>query len=121
MAIKFAHRGLSPTLRVHSISDMSTFEHCEAISEQELLGIGTLIRSARRRRGWSQEALADRLAQAGLYGADRNQVSRWERAERIPGPFAREKLALALEIPVSRLGQAARLSRARRRSAGKAT
>ncbi len=75
-----------------------------------------LIRIARRRRGWSQDMLAARLVRVGLDSADRIQVSRWERDERIPGPHSRERLALVLDTPADRLEQAARVSRARRRA-----
>lgn len=75
-----------------------------------------LIRSARRRRGWSQDNLALRLVMVGLDSVDRTQVSRWERDERTPGPHSRERLALVLDLPADRLDQAARVSRARRRA-----
>lgn len=79
-------------------------------------GVGVVIRSARRRRDWSQETLADRLTHLGLDGVDRFKVARWEREDRIPSPFSREKLAAALGITVRQLERAAVISRAHRRS-----
>lgn len=83
----------------------------DAVSASSL---GALICLVRWRRGWSQADLAERLAQAGLAGVDRNQVSRWEREVRIPVLHTRERLAIALEIDPERLEKAADVSRAAR-------
>ncbi|WP_225448054.1 helix-turn-helix domain-containing protein [Streptacidiphilus sp. P02-A3a] len=62
--------------------------------------VGELVRRLRLARGWSQQRLADALAQAapGRVPPTRNDVSRWEIGTRSPRewlPF----LALVLEVP----------------------
>jgi transcriptional regulator with XRE-family HTH domain len=77
--------------------------------------IGPLIRLARRHRGLTQYQLADALAGvSGNDGIGRDEVSRWERGKRVPGPYWRHWLARVLEVPPDRLHNAAQTARALR-------
>jgi transcriptional regulator with XRE-family HTH domain len=78
-----------------------------------LLGapVGDLIRELRHRRGLTQTALADRLADvSGNDGVDRRQVARWERGKRIPSRYWRNWIAAVLETPAANLDRAAALA-----------
>ena len=73
--------------------------------------VGDLIRKLRHRRGLTQLALADRLAEiSGNDGVNRRQVARWERGKRIPSRYWRNWIAAALEIPIPNLDRAAALA-----------
>jgi transcriptional regulator with XRE-family HTH domain len=73
--------------------------------------VGELIRELRHRRGLTQVALADRLAEAsGNDGVNRRQVARWEHGKRIPSRYWRRWLASALETPSASLDRAAALA-----------
>jgi transcriptional regulator with XRE-family HTH domain len=62
--------------------------------------IGPLLARLRNGRGWSQLRLADTLCQVtGRITVTRHEVSRWERAVRLPGPFWLDALAVALQTP----------------------
>jgi transcriptional regulator with XRE-family HTH domain len=77
--------------------------------------IGRLIRLVRQERGLTQYQLADALAVvSGNDGIGRDEVSRWERGKRVPGPYWRRWLADVLDIPPDLLRNAARVSRALR-------
>lgn len=77
--------------------------------------IGALIQAARKRRGLSQYALADKLAAlSGNDSVTRHEVARWERAKRIPGPYWRTWISRALDLPLDQLRAAARSARSRR-------
>ncbi|MFB9728999.1 helix-turn-helix transcriptional regulator [Haloechinothrix salitolerans] len=77
--------------------------------------IGTVVRRARQERGLSQHALAEALMSlSNNYGVSRTEVARWERGKRVPGPYWRGWLSSVLDIPVERLGAAARTARAQR-------
>jgi transcriptional regulator with XRE-family HTH domain len=59
-------------------------------------------------RGYSQLRLAERLcAVAGVPTVSRHEVSRWEREERVPGPFWLGWLAVVLDAPLEQLESAA--------------
>ena len=58
-----------------------------------------LLREARKRRGWTQEALAQKI---GL--ADSQAVSLWERGVHLPSPTIRTRLCELLEETPERLG-----------------
>jgi transcriptional regulator with XRE-family HTH domain len=74
--------------------------------------IGPLIRRTRTERGLTQYRLADALASvSGNDGIGRDEVSRWERGKRVPGPYWRRWLADVLDIPPDLLRNAARLAR----------
>jgi transcriptional regulator with XRE-family HTH domain len=76
--------------------------------------LGPLLAQLRAERGLSQLRLAERLcAAAAVPTVSRHEVSRWEREERVPGPFWLGWLAAVLEVPAHRL-VAARLVTARR-------
>lgn len=75
--------------------------------------ISTLIKRVRRCRGMTQAALADRLADvSGNASVTRDQVTRWERGGRVPSPYWRQWLAIALDVPCVQLDRAAKTARA---------
>lgn len=77
--------------------------------------IGCLIKEARQQHSLTQQNLADSLAEvSGNCSVTREQVARWERGRRIPGPYWREWLSITLDIPAEQLvcsAAAARLLR----------
>lgn len=74
--------------------------------------IGALIRSVRRERGLTQYHLADALvAASGNDGLGRDEVSRWERGKRVPGPYWQGWLSRVLGIAPERLRVAARVAK----------
>ncbi|MFI7673631.1 helix-turn-helix transcriptional regulator [Actinophytocola sp. NPDC049390] len=74
--------------------------------------VGDLIRELRHRRGLTQVALAERLAEmSGNDGVNRRQVARWERGKRIPSPYWRNWISAVLEVPSTRLDRAAAVAR----------
>jgi transcriptional regulator with XRE-family HTH domain len=73
--------------------------------------VGDLIRELRHRRGLTQVALAERLAEvSGNDGVNRRQVARWERGKRIPSRYWRNWIAVVLETPAQNLDRAAALA-----------
>lgn len=73
--------------------------------------VGDVIRTLRHRRGLTQMALADKLAEiSGNDGVDRGQIARWERGKRIPGRYWRNWIAITLETPPEHLDRAAALA-----------
>ena len=71
--------------------------------------IGPLLAGLRSRRGHSQLRLAEQLcAASGVPTVSRHEVSRWEREERVPGPFWLGWLAAVLDVPPGELTAAAR-------------
>jgi transcriptional regulator with XRE-family HTH domain len=77
--------------------------------------LGTMLTEARHERGLSQARLADHLcASAGTPTITRNEISRWERGERVPSGFWLGWLAMVLDLPVERLEQAAAATRRER-------
>lgn len=83
--------------------------------------IGITIRIARHHAGYSQYRLADELvAVSGNTAVTREQVARWERGKRIPGPYWRQWLAIALGVSRRNLDAAAHVARVLR-TAAKAT
>jgi hypothetical protein len=61
----------------------------------------------------TQAVLADRLADlSGNPSVSRDQVTRWERGGRVPSPYWRHWLAIALDVPNLQLARAARMARA---------
>nr|WP_232376314.1 helix-turn-helix transcriptional regulator [Amycolatopsis aidingensis] len=80
--------------------------------------ISELVLQHRRKHGLTQCTLADRLSTvSGNYSVTREEVSRWERGKRIPGPYWRSWLSLALELPRTDLEKAAAAQRHSRRNA----
>jgi transcriptional regulator with XRE-family HTH domain len=77
--------------------------------------ISQLIRRARTFRGMTQAGLASQLASlSGNPGVSRDQVARWERGGRVPSPYWRDWLGVALSVPRVELDRAATRARARR-------
>lgn len=77
--------------------------------------LGAMLTEARHERGLSQSRLADRLcASAGTPTITRNEISRWERGERVPSGFWLGWLAMVLDLPVERLERAAAATRRQR-------
>jgi transcriptional regulator with XRE-family HTH domain len=73
---------------------------------------GTLIREARNSLGYSQYAVAEELVRAsGNDSLTREQVARWERGKRIPGPYWRRWICTVLQLPVNDLEIAVRFAR----------
>ena len=60
-------------------------------------GFGIAVRQFRETHGWSQEALAERA------DLNRSYLGEVERGRVIPSLATAQKLALALEIPLSQL------------------
>lgn len=79
--------------------------------------VGSLLAQLRLARGLSQVGLAAELCAAAREATvTRNEVSRWERGERLPGRFWLAWLSVVLETPLERLEQAVEVSRAARRA-----
>jgi transcriptional regulator with XRE-family HTH domain len=77
--------------------------------------LGPLLTRVRLARGWSQLRVAELLCGAsGAATVTRNEISRWEREERVPSRFWLEWLALVLEVRIDALESAAALTRRRR-------
>lgn len=65
---------------------------------------GSLIRELRLTHGWSQGRLAAKLCEVSQHATvTREDVSRWERGKRTPGPFWLRHLATVLEVPLTAL------------------
>lgn len=79
-----------------------------------------MLTRLRLARGYSQLRLAERLcAAAGTPTVSRHEVSRWERQERIPGPFWLGWLAVVLEAPLDELEAAVTATRRELPGAGR--
>lgn len=82
------------------------------LRSSDSMPIGCLIRSVRRERGLTQYDLADALVSvSGNDSLGRDEVSRWERGKRVPGPYWQQWLSDVLEIAPDRLRSSARLAR----------
>jgi transcriptional regulator with XRE-family HTH domain len=76
--------------------------------------VGALLTRLRLARGYTQLRLAELLcAAAGTTTVTRNEVSRWEREDRIPGEFWLGWLAVVLEAPLDQLEAAVAATRRR--------
>jgi transcriptional regulator with XRE-family HTH domain len=74
-----------------------------------------LLARTRGEQGISQLRLAERLcASSGTPTVTRHEISRWEREERIPSGYWLGWLAVALDVPLTRLERAAAVARRRR-------
>jgi transcriptional regulator with XRE-family HTH domain len=74
--------------------------------------LGPLLARVRSARGWSQLRVAELLcAASGTPTVTRNELSRWEREERIASAFWLGWLALVLDVPVETLTAAAAVTR----------
>ncbi|WP_298181572.1 helix-turn-helix transcriptional regulator [Saccharomonospora sp.] len=89
----------------------------DSISEQSGEPVWELVRRVRKLRGLTQYQLADRLAELSRNSSvSRDEVARWERGKRVPGPYWRQWLSLALDVPSEQLLEAVRCGRRRRAS-----
>jgi transcriptional regulator with XRE-family HTH domain len=80
--------------------------------------LAELLPERRRSRGLTQCDLAARLSEAsGNDSVSREEVSRWERGKRIPGPYWRSWLSQALELPREDVEEWAAQARSSRRKA----
>lgn len=76
------------------------------------LATGALIRDLRSAAGWSQSRLATELqAVSGRDTISREDISRWEKGRRMPGPYWLRHLATALQVPLTTLEEAERMER----------
>lgn len=74
--------------------------------------VGSMIRRTRNRLGYSQYEIAIELAKiSGNDSLTREEVSRWERGKRIPGPYWRQWISRVLLVPPQDLDLAARIAR----------
>ncbi|TDD70788.1 XRE family transcriptional regulator [Jiangella aurantiaca] len=79
--------------------------------------VGSVIRQARCRLGYSQYGIADELARISGNGSlTRDEVARWERGKRIPGPYWRQWISQVLDVGSTDLERAARAARQARRA-----
>jgi len=79
---------------------------CELLAEQRIS------------KGWSQCDLVAKLhTLSGNDSVTREEVSRWERGKRIPGPYWRQWLGNVLDTSSRELERAAAVARSRRRKA----
>ncbi|NED96713.1 helix-turn-helix transcriptional regulator [Phytoactinopolyspora alkaliphila] len=77
--------------------------------------VGIMIRRVRSSLGYSQHKIAEQLADAsGNSSLTREEVARWERGKRIPGPYWREWLSSVLDVPQREVEVAARVARVTR-------
>jgi transcriptional regulator with XRE-family HTH domain len=82
------------------------------VRSSDSMPIGRLIRSVRREHGLTQYDLADALVSvSGNDSLGRDEVSRWERGKRVPGPYWQRWLGKVLEIAPDRLRSSAKLAR----------
>lgn len=73
---------------------------------------GDLIRRTRSRLGYSQYAVAAELVRvSGNTSLTREDVSRWERGKRIPGPYWRQWISRVLDLRRAELDAAAHMAR----------
>jgi transcriptional regulator with XRE-family HTH domain len=76
------------------------------------LAIGVLISDLRSAAGWSQSRLAAELAAvSGRDTVTREDISRWEKGRRMPGPYWLRYLAASLQVPLTTLEEAGRMER----------
>ncbi|MFD5828447.1 helix-turn-helix transcriptional regulator [Lentzea sp. NPDC060358] len=88
-----------------------------AREHQDVPPITALIPRARREQGLTQRALADLLCEISQNDSiTREEVSRWERGKRIPGPYWRAWISAALHVPHAEVDQAAVVERRCRRT-----
>ena len=89
----------------------------QAHEHQDTPPITALIPQARREQGLTQRELADLLCEISQNDSvTREEVSRWERGKRIPGPYWRAWISAALDVPHADVDRAAVLERECRRA-----
>lgn len=99
--------------------DVASVSSSDALSQPVPEGAGEpiwdLMRRVRKLRGLTQYQLADRLAElSNNSSVSRDEVARWERGKRVPGPYWRQWLSVALDVPSEQLLEAVRCGRLRR-------
>ncbi|MHC0430887.1 XRE family transcriptional regulator [Streptomyces sp. O3] len=78
-------------------------------------GIGALLLGLRRKRGWTQQKVAEEYnALEGRAAMTGKEIGRYEREARIPVPYTRGHLALVFEAEVAVLDRAVAVSKRRR-------
>ncbi|MFJ8913065.1 multiprotein-bridging factor 1 family protein [Amycolatopsis sp. NPDC102389] len=83
----------------------------------EMTPLCELLTEQRISKGWSQCDLVTRLhTLSGNDSVTREEVSRWERGKRIPGPYWRQWLGDVLDTSSRELELAAAVARRRRRT-----
>ncbi|SDP93146.1 helix-turn-helix transcriptional regulator [Lentzea jiangxiensis] len=88
-----------------------------AREHQDTPPITALIPQARREQGLTQRELADLLCEISQNDSvTREEVSRWERGKRIPGPYWRAWISAALHVPHAEVDRAAVVEREYRRA-----
>ncbi|UMP00755.1 helix-turn-helix transcriptional regulator [Amycolatopsis sp. EV170708-02-1] len=76
-----------------------------------------LLTGQRIAKGWSQGDLVAKLhTRSGNDSVTREEISRWERGKRIPGPYWRQWLGDVLDTSSRELELAAAVARRRRRT-----
>ncbi len=89
----------------------------QAREHQDVPPITALIPQARREQGLTQRELADLLCEISQNDSvTREEVSRWERGKRIPGPYWRAWISAALDVPQAAVNRAAMIEREVRRT-----
>ncbi|HUQ60290.1 helix-turn-helix transcriptional regulator [Lentzea sp.] len=89
----------------------------QAREHQDVPPITALIPRARREQGLTQRELADLLCEISQNDSvTREEVSRWERGKRIPGPYWRAWISAALRVPHAEVDRAAVVERECRRT-----
>ncbi|HEX7308920.1 helix-turn-helix transcriptional regulator [Lentzea sp.] len=89
----------------------------QAREHEDVPPITALIPLARRKHGLTQRDLADLLCEISQNDSvTREEVSRWERGKRIPGPYWRAWISAALHVPHAEVDRAAVVERQCRRS-----
>ncbi|WP_205855766.1 helix-turn-helix domain-containing protein [Phytoactinopolyspora endophytica] len=74
--------------------------------------VGVMIRRVRILLGYSQYEIADLLVEiSGNWSLTREEVSRWERGKRIPGPYWRGWISEVLRLPRGDVDAAAHIAR----------
>lgn len=85
------------------------------LNQQDYQPVGDIIKNTRLADDLSQDALAERLRKLdGRSAITREEVSRWERGKRIPGPRWRTQLGSVLHIDPVILARGARATRRNR-------
>ncbi len=104
-------------LNLCTIQDKSLISHEYTVSEERperlessrQTKLNTHLRHQRLLRGWSLQQVADQLYKLGeaedrLPGVTADMVGKWERGEKKPSPFYREKLCILYQTSADKLG-----------------
>lgn len=97
-----------------TVDDMTTGDPGQRNPRENGAGepIWELVRRVRKMRGLTQYQLADVLVDlSSNESVSRDEVARWERGKRVPGPYWRRWLSAALDVPSEELAAAVRCGR----------